>query len=384
MNIFKIACNYLLLAILLFLPLSHFSCKNNKSNVGTTNSRNDREVQLDQEFENLLIKDSLGVTGADGVISFPLSNGKSIFMMGDSFLSPVINGKRDPQSKMINNSFIEVDKGKGTVKSIYKGSLDMPETMLTPIGSEKTKEYYWPGHGFEQNGIIHLFMSKFVDDESILEGWKFKFVGTDYLRLKPDNYEVISNEEFPFTNINNVHYGHSIVQDGIYTYIYGSHSKAGVATLHVARARLDTLTNQLESFKFYDGRDWNVNAESSKALTGIHKNVPEQFSVFKYKNKYVLLMQARELFKGNIYSYTSDTATGPWGNEQLLFHTTEQENTEDKIITYNAMAHPQYIEDKKLLVSYCVNSLEVSNIHEVNVEYYRPKFIRVPMEMIME
>src|SRR5690606_15935667 len=111
------------------------------------------EIQLDPGFGNLLIRDSLGVTGADGIISFPLNNGKSVFMMGDSFLSPVKDGKRDPKSKMINNTFIEVDVKKGISKSIYKGTLDNPESLLAPMGSKRTKEYYWPGHGFEEDGI---------------------------------------------------------------------------------------------------------------------------------------------------------------------------------------------------------------------------------------
>ncbi len=372
------------LVILLLSMVFFISCKDHKPSNKTVNQKAPQEVQLDPDFGKLLIRDSLGVTGADGVISFPLDNGKSIFMMGDSFLAPVKDGKRDPNCKMINNTFIEVDIKKGTSKSIYKGTLDNPESMLAPIGSERTKEYYWPGHGFEQDGILHVFMSKFVDDESIKEGWKFQFLGTDYLRLKPDSYEVISQVNFPYTNKNGVHYGHSILEDGSYVYIYGSHSGVDGATLHVARAIMDPDTNKLKNFEFFDGNDWNQDEMKSVELKGIHKNVPEQFSVFKYKNKYVLLMQEKDLMAGNIYSYIADAPTGPWVNEHLLYHTTEQTNKKDGIITYNAMAHPQYIEDNKLLVSYCVNSLEVSQIHEVNVDYYRPKFIRVPMIMILE
>lgn len=367
-----------------FLLAVLFSCKDHKPKADPETPEPQREVELDSSFGKLLIRDRDGVTGADGVISFPLKNGKSVFMMGDSFVSEVTHGKRDPKSKMINNTFIEVDWEKGVSKSIYKGSLKDPGTMLVPIGGERTKEYYWPGHGFEHKGMLHVFMSKFVDDESIKEGWKFQFLGTDYLRLEPDTYRIISQENFPYTNNNGVHYGHSILKEADYTYIYGTWSGNNKTGLHVARATLDENQNKMENFEFFNGTEWVPDEKKSIKLKGIHKDVPEQFSVFTHNGKYILIMQERGLFKGNIYSYIADTPTGPWGNESLLYHTTEQANQDDEIITYNAMAHPQYIKDNKLLISYCINSLHAPNIHNINVDYYRPEFIWVPLEKILE
>ncbi|NQV78580.1 MAG: DUF5005 domain-containing protein [Lutibacter sp.] len=358
-----------------------FSCKDALHKPEALTKVTIREVELDTIFGKLLIVDQGGVTGADGVISFSLPEGKSVFMMGDSFLSEVINGKRNPKSQMINNTFIELDLNRGVSKSIYKGSLDEPETMLIPMEAERTKEYYWPGHGFEKDSVIHIFMSKFWDDPSITEGWKFKFKGTDYLRLEGGSYKVISQEIFPFTDINNVHYGHSLLKEDKYTYIYGSRVIKNRAELHVARALFGSKENRLTDFEIFDGNTWVSDAGKTNALKGINKNVPEQFSVFKYGSHYILVMQEREL-SGGVYSYISNTPVGPWRNEKLLFRTTEKTNKKDGIITYNAMAHPQYIKDEKLLVSYCVNSLDVASIHE-NVLYYRPVFYNIPLEIIL-
>jgi hypothetical protein len=112
--------------------------------------------------------------------------------------------------------------------------------------------------------------------------------------------------------------------------------------------------------------------------------VPEQFSVFRHRDLYILLMMERDLTTGDIYSYISDSPVGPWRNEKKLYHSTEQETgREDKVFTYNAMAHPQYMDDNRLLVSYCVNSFDIPKIHE-HVGYYRPRFLWIPMEMILE
>lgn len=365
-----------------FFLVFSFSCVEKKKEIKAPKENNTlvRQVTVDTNFDNLVIVDSLGVTGADGVISFPVNDSTSIFMMGDSFLTPVRNKKRDVNSPMINNTFILVNKEEEIHTALYQGTMDNPDALLKPTYGNPD-EYYWPGHGFESNGIVHVFMSRFLQGDG---AWGFEFSGTDYITMNAESFEVISQEDFPFSNQNNVHYGHSVINKKDFTYVYGSWSTRDSTALHVARGKLDENTNKLNAFEFFDGKGWNADPIKSTPLNGIVQQVPEQFSVFQQGNVYVLILQARELGNGNIYSYISDSPTGPWRNEQLLYHTTEQENRKDEVFSYNAMAHPQYIEDEKLLISYCVNSFKVSNIHEVNTDYYRPKFIWVPMETILE
>lgn len=365
----------------IIILLSFLSCAGDRKNnpVGKQDTEVLVDIPLDEDFARLVIQDSLGVTGADGVISFPLDERTSIFMMGDSFLTPVNGIKRDVNSKMINNTFILVDKRAGTHKSLFQGTIEEPESLLVPTHGNP-KEYYWPGHGFVHNGMLHIFMSRFIHVD---HGWGFEFSGTDYLRLDKDSFSVISQEDFPYSNENNVHYGHSILPEKDHVYLYGSRSINDTTGLHVARARLDEDANKLVDLEFYNDGLWTPEPKNSSALQGIEKDVPEQFSVFKYKEKYILVMQERGLIAGNILSYISDTPVGPWSNEQLLFHTREQYNSADQVFTYNAMAHPQYIENDSLLISYCVNSFEVPKIHEVDVNYYRPRFFWVPLNKIL-
>ncbi|MDX1701958.1 MAG: hypothetical protein R3250_15130, partial [Melioribacteraceae bacterium] len=302
------------------------------------------------------------------------------FMMGDSFLTPVQNKKRDVNSLMINNTFIIVNRRGGTHSAFYKGTIYSPDAFLKPINRNQD-EYYWPGHGFQGDGKLHVFMSRFLPGDG---AWGFKFVGTDYITLDAKTFRVMSQRDFQYSTLNQVHYGHSVLHKSDYTYIYGAWSNKDSTSLHVARGKLNMETDLLDSFEFFDGNDWTSNPIASAPLIGVGQPLPEQFSVFQYGNLFILILQARELGNGNIYSYTSNTPTGPWGNEKLLYHTTEQENIKDEVFTYNAMAHPQYITDNKLLLSYCVNSFDVSKIHKVNTDYYRPRFIWVPMEKILE
>tara|TARA_R110002051_G_scaffold168736_1_gene239295 strand:+ start:316 stop:1467 length:1152 start_codon:yes stop_codon:yes gene_type:complete len=366
---------------ILIMTLSNIKCGSNYI-IPSEKVRADHHnlVTKAESFTKLVIVDSLGVTGADGVISFPLNDNQSIFMMGDSFLTPVRKNKRDVKSPMINNSFILINKKRNTHTALYNNTSTIPDALIMP-NSGNPLEYYWPGHGFHKNGILHIFMSRFLHGDY---DWGFKFSGTDYIRLNKNTFEILSQQDFPYSNNNNVHYGHSLLNERNETYIYGAWSRNDSTAMHVAKATLNLEKNKLDRFVFFDGRNWTSDPLKSKPLSGIHKPVPEQFSVFKQGDVYVLILQVRELGNGNIYSYISESPTGPWKNEKLLYQTTEQNNVEDQIFTYNAMAHPQYTKNDKLLISYCINSFDVKKIHEVNTDYYRPKFIWVPLKIILE
>ncbi len=207
---------------ILILSCFIFSCANEKkkSQSKPKEEIETRTVTAAANFEDLVIVDSLGVTGADGVISFPLDSTTSIFMMGDSFLAPVRHKKRDVDSKMINNTFILINKNKRTHKAIYRGTIENAHALLKPA-YDNPQEYYWPGDGFEKNGTIHIFMSRFLHDHT---AWGFEFSGTDYIRMDSKTFEISSQEDFPYSNRNQVHYGHSVLHQDDYTYIYGAWS----------------------------------------------------------------------------------------------------------------------------------------------------------------
>jgi hypothetical protein len=107
----------------------------------------------------------------------------------------------------------------------------------------------------------------------------------------------------------------------------------------------------------------------------------EQFSVFEHEGQYVMIMQAGSL-SDEIYSYISDNPYGPWSNKKMLYKTPKAYKN-DQLFTYNALAHPQFTKSNELLISYNTNSFELSD-HFVNAGIYRPRFIRVPFDLILE
>ncbi|MGQ8336856.1 hypothetical protein ACUNWD_09920 [Sunxiuqinia sp. A32] len=341
--------------------------------------KQEKQLSVDQRLNQLFQRDFGGTTGADGTISVLMPDGSSVFMMGDSFLGEVIEGKRDSTTKMINNTFIVVDPEVKSSETLYQGECDDPESFVIP--ENDPGRFYWPGHGFVQDSIFHFFMSRFWINGA--EMWGFKFVNTDYFKYSWPDFELISVEPFEYSLINGVHWGHAVLDDGEYKYIYGSKpGEDNICNAHVCRTKvLAQKSLDLENVEFYDGEQWSNDPESTKPMLGTSSNISEQFSVFKYQDKYVLLSQQRGIGAGEIYTYIADSPFGPWRNKQMVYRTTETESDND-IITYNAMAHPQYIEDGKLVICYNVNSLKISKVFE-DVNNYRPVFLRVELAQIM-
>lgn len=258
------------------------------------------------------------------------------------------------------------------------GSLGTPLEAAT---SQYTY-WYWPGHGFQRGNTLYLFMTKFYQGG---EGqWGFRFGGTDFVRIDMRDYSVKSIEEIYDINCP-IHWGHCVLKQGDWYYVYGTRSGAGYdpAQLCVSRAKFDETTDGLGAYEYFDGKGWSSDPAAAAACEGLDVSVSEQFSVFAYDGRYVLLTQRRAQQAGDIYSYVADTPVGPWYNKKLLYATTEQ--IEDpELFTYNAMAHPQFINDRgELLFCYNINSYNLQKPY-LDVSTYRPVFLRVPMSVILE
>lgn len=341
--------------------------------------KKEMKVTVDEKFAPLIYKDSAGLNAADGSISVMMPDSSSVFMMGDSFLGEVHKGKLDTTTKMINNVFVVVNPEQTGSKTLFQGTYENPESFVIP--ENDPGKFYWPGHGFVRDSVFHFFMSRFwIPGKGM---WGFEFLNTDYFTYKWPSFEKISVEPFKYTLMNNVHWGHAVLDDGKYIYIYGARQEEDkICKAHVCRAQFAEKGKlDLENIEFFNGSEWSKDPMATTQMAGITSNISEQFSVFKYQDKYILLSQERGIGTGEIYTYTSSRPIGPWENRQMIYRTTEQDSDKD-IITYNTMAHPQYIENDELLICYNVNSLKPARVFE-DVKNYRAVYLRVPMSMIL-
>ena len=382
------------LAFCISLALLISACKPGRTTTG--------HVTADEDFRSLFYSDSGGITGADGLFSVLMPDGSSLFMLGDCFLGKVVNGTRDTMTTMLRNAFVLIDNGRAGAKPIYRGTWESPQTLMEPVNEpgDSTYRWYWPGHGFVKNDTLHVFalslitvpdtaaISSFANtegdqpsDTTVKNIFTFAISHIDLLSFSLPGFGHLGTHRveinYPASQID---FGNCVMADEGYLYIYGTRNKPGHSQVHVARVPIESACFY-KGWEYFTGNDWDKDISRSAPLD-IDLSVSEQFSVFRYRDKYILLTQERA--GDNIYTYISDFPYRDFHSKKFIYHTPEAGADPDNyIITYNALAHGQYIENDRLLVTYCVNSLNVRDIFE-DVEAYRARFLRVPMDLIFK
>jgi hypothetical protein len=354
------------------------------------------EVEPDLRFIALFSPDSGGITGADGLFSIPLPDGRSVFLTGDCFLGKVVNGQRDVGTKMLNNSMVVISSDLSEAVALYRGTYDRPESLFVPGGSENVGHWYWPGHGFFADSILYVFALNMYFEPTLVvpsgkepgatdevdklaeNQWSFAVAGVDLLRFSFPGFRLLGSDPVPSTYEMDFHLGNCVMQDGGHLYFYGTRNDPDGSHIYVARKEIGDLPYH-ENWEYFDGKEWSQDPHTARPMK-LDISVSEQFSIFKVKHRYVLLTHSKST--PDIYTYTSAEPHRGFGNKRFIFSAPEPAaDTTGNLFAYNALAHPQYMDKNGLLVSYCVNSYRVRDVFE-NADNYRGRFIRVPLSMI--
>ena len=333
---------------------------------------------LDKVIAGIIIPDQNSVTGGDGMYSIALPDGRSIFLMGDSYIGQVSNGQRSTSDHMYRNTYIMYNNG--NVSAIYGANNNKNSSAAVPPDYPNEQKWYWPGHGFVDGNKLYIFQTYMYQGSEGM--WGFMYETTHILEYSLPNLELVKTTPIPFKGSADVHYGMAAIKEGDYIYIYAQvdirNDMDPISEVLVARSSADRLYT---SWEYYNGSGWSSNSSEAVKLEGLASvPVSSQFNVFKLNGKYVLLTQKKTFKSGEIYTFIADNPFGPWRNKQLIFKTNEQ-NIKN-LFTYNAMAHPQFVKDGMILISYNVNT-EVYAEQFSDVSTYRPRFFWVEIDKIL-
>ncbi|MFT6882678.1 MAG: hypothetical protein ACI83W_000806 [Marinoscillum sp.] len=334
-----------------------------------------RVVTIDSSFNELFSPQGNAFTGGDGVYSVQLPDQRNVWIFGDSFLGNVTEDRKRIKTSplYVRNCFVVQDEE--NLKTLTQGKLSDFKSMMIPpevvdgtSGKDEIGIWYWPGDAFVEEQSLFVFNSKFIKTADDM--WGFEFAGTELIEFSLPDLEQTKITQFE--NLNGIHFGHAICNTADYTYVYGAKDKLP----YVARAKSGAI---YEDWNFWNGAEWEVSSKDAKPI--LKQTGSEQFSVFEWAGQFVMIMQGDSLSQ-KIYSYTAEKPEGPWLNRKIIYETPIVGNCES-CWTYNALGHPQFIINDMLLVSYNTNSMELQD-HYDNADIYKPRFIRVPMENILD
>jgi len=311
-------------------------------------------------FDSLFTRYNAGQwTGGDVANSYKLPNGNSFWLFGDSFVDTVYADRHRPFDAFIHNTIVLTDANRNFVTTLYSGTAKNPKPFFNAV---EPKEY-WPNCTFssaDQTKIYVMIATIKSTDEGGLFG--FEVTGNSVGILSYPDLKLLSIKDI--SKNPKVDWSSGTYEEGDYVYIYGAESTKANKFMHVLRT---SRSNPFKVVEYYNGNAWvRDSTQSARLLSG----VSEQYSFFKYQGKYYLLSQANFL-GADIYLWDAASPTGPFINKRKVYHTPQ---TSGNIITYNATAHTEFIDNGKLLVGYCTNSLDGTDIYK-DADNYRPYFI---------
>jgi len=324
-------------------------------------------TEPDTAFNALFRREIGGWIAADATYSISLPDGRTLWLFGDTFIGEVAaDNSIVDGSDFIRNSAVIQDGEELT--TLFTGTRENPSAFI-PTGHPDST-WYWPEHGVVESDSLYLFAAKFRHKDNGGGGFDFEHAGNDIAVLTYPGLEFVRTFPIDASAASGILFGDRILEDTAYTYIYGRRAEVETNIPYPYVARSAPGEVHLQAWEYFDGTGWSADPPDAKRINDFQ--VSQQYSVSMYRGKYILLTQDIWL-SPKIYSFTSESPTGPWSNKRLLYTTPE---TGGSTFTYNAYVHPQFDRDGEMLMSYNVNG-DFWSIFS-NVELYRPRFIRIP------
>ncbi|GAA4466093.1 DUF4185 domain-containing protein [Phytohabitans houttuyneae] len=311
-----------------------------------------------------------GWTGADSTYSTPLPDGRRLWMYSDTFLGPVNPDLSRPlDTPFLRNSMIVQDGQRLT--TVHGGTAAEPTTLLAPASGDN---WYWIGAGIAVGGVLNQTVVEF--GRTGTGPWDFAWMGTHLARMSVGRLNRVIDIR-PLPSGAEVTWAAWLQPVGRHVYVYGVEDRGVSKYLHVARVAGRDLRGRWE---FWTGSGWStVETDSARVMEG----VSNEHSVTPWRGRWLLVTQdTTELFSAKIVAYVGDSPTGPFTGKTLLYTTPETGATgtygNANVYTYNPHVHPELSTDRRLLVSYNVNSFDSDDLYE-DVTIYRGRFVDVTL-----
>jgi len=322
------------------------------------------------EADTLFHKDGRWL-GADAAYSVRLSEGRTLWLFGDTFVAGKTTSRSDA-------TFIRNSVGIQTGDDPEQASLafhfrDDGAGKPTSFFPEEDGQWRWPLHGIRTGDTLTLFFMR-LKPQPDAPLFKFEIVGSEALRIdNPDDdpklwkmYPLALPQERFGTLL-----GSSVVKVGEFVYAYNPHPDRREVML--SRWPEDAFARgDVSRIEWYAAGKWAERPAITP--TAVFGDAPLEFSVhYDVHLKCFVAIESRGFGATTLAKRTALHPEGPWSERVDIFrpHESDLENA----FVYAGKAHPEISTADALTLTYVANSLHESTVLSDNTLYF-PRFAR--------
>lgn len=323
-----------------------------------------------------------GWIASDGNMSIPLSDGRDLWAMNDSYINnfDTLAGTTGCLFQVRNSALLQpLNNWNPAATTTLIGNASSVPSLFK---NDSNNNYLlWPTGGYQYGDTVYVYN---MNIENSSGGLGFTSGGNDFLgKMLMPGLQVVGFDSLRNFGGAVFGLGFDAQEPGKYIYTWGY--KSGFIASNIVVARFPK-NNPLAPWTFWNGTGWDTaTANMATIATGASNGV----YVAKVKNKYVLVSTEFSISCDggiHIYTATSDSITGPFTANKALYTITDNDLGHTPFF-YGPSIHPEYINSKnEILITYdinCYTSCEPSCINNgFNPDYYRPRGLRVPLVLI--
>ncbi len=344
-------------------------------------------IGVDPVYKDMLGMRTNGWLGSDANESIVLSDKRTLWLFGDTFIGPLRNGARVPGAPMVNSTIGLQDRAKPPpdCMTFYWKEKDGNPASFFPHQAGTPGEYYWVTKGTMLGSELFLFAWCIGGDAQNPAG--FKEFGSALIRipnpLDPPAQWIQKAYTLNLEKGNSFH--SALFVKPPFVYLYGIVQPRRTA---LARVRIEDLRNGrlAEAYEYWvtgpKGPHWGKQAKDCvpqflpvNSECVVHYELAwDLYTCFTY-----------DAFGGpEIYLTTARELTGPWSKPAPIYWVPEHHLFSFPIISYAVRQHPQLsTKPGEVVLSYITNVPGSTTEHftEEGKELYVTRFLRVQLEL---
>src|SRR5689334_13033713 len=289
----------------------------------------------DQAFTEFFRRTS-GWTSGDGALSVPLSDGRVLWLFGDSHIDDF-----DPKTQTTpclfqvrNAGLIQETNGLGNIRTLIAAG---PGSRTWFRNSTNSDEWFWPVCGFQEGKSVYVYLAA-LQKTGTGGMWGFKAREHDYW-AKLDFPDLTAISYLPLPNFNGIGFGQGFVRAGEKMFAFGMKGHGISSDVYVATFNPSAPE---DNWTFWDGQQWNANVTNASPIahgtsTSVH--------ICKVKDRFLLTTTAFSVAcdQGKeILMAASKSPTGPFSRLKTVYKLDDLYEGHYPFF-YMAIAHPEFI-----------------------------------------